>query len=125
MKIDVSLGELVDKLTILAIKLEKITDDEKLANIRKEYELLHRKMAAAGIAEDAPEYKGLYQVNASLWDIEDRIRLKESGKAFDDEFIELARSVYFNNDRRAAIKREINLKYGSELIEEKSYAPYV
>ncbi|MFP4225946.1 MAG: DUF6165 family protein [Desulfobacterales bacterium] len=124
MKIDVSLGELVDKITILAIKLEKISDPEKLANIRKEYELLHEEMAAAGITEAAPEYKGLYQVNRTLWEIEDKIRIKEAEKAFDDEFIELARSVYFNNDKRAEIKRGINLKYGSELIEEKSYAPY-
>ena len=124
MKIEVSLGELVDKLTILAIKLEKIMDAQKLANIRKEYELLHREMAAAGITEDAAEYEGLYRVNLRLWDIEDRIRIKEAEKAFDDEFIELARSVYFNNDKRAEIKREVNIKYGSDLIEEKSYAPY-
>ena len=124
MKIDISLGELVDKLTILAIKLEKIKDAKKLINIRKEYELLNREMAAAGITEDSPEYAGLYQVNLRLWDIEDRIRIKESEKAFDDEFIELARSVYFNNDKRAEIKREVNIKYGSDLIEEKSYAPY-
>ena len=124
MKIDVSLGELVDKLSILAIKLYKITDGKKQANIRKEYELLKSEMAAAGITEDSPEYEGLYRVNQSLWDIEDRIRIKESEKAFDDEFVELARSVYFNNDQRAAIKREINIKYGSDLVEEKSYAPY-
>jgi hypothetical protein len=124
MKIEISVGELVDKLTILAIKLEKITDPEKLANIRKEHDLLRRETADAGITEDSPEYLRLIAVNRKLWDIEDGIRAKEAAKAFDDAFIELARSVYFENDQRAAIKREINLKFGSNLIEEKQYTAY-
>ncbi|MFO7839804.1 MAG: DUF6165 family protein [Desulfosalsimonadaceae bacterium] len=124
MKIEVSLGELVDKVSILAIKLEKIQAGEKLANIRKEYGLLYRKMREAGISEDSSEYRDLYAINLKLWEIEDRIRAREAAKTFDDEFIELARSVYKENDQRAAVKREINLKYGSAIIEEKSYAAY-
>jgi len=124
MKVEISLGELVDKVTILAIKLQKIVDPEKLKNIRKEYDLLHRDMVTAGITETSMEYDLLIDVNRNLWDIEDRIREKESAKSFDVEFIELARSVYFKNDARAAVKREINIKFGSDLIEEKSYSPY-
>lgn len=124
MQIDISLGELVDKVSILAIKREKIRSEEKLANIRKEYGLLHRKMQEAGISEDSPEYRDLYAINIKLWEIEDKIRAKEAAKTFDADFIALARSVYRENDQRAAVKREINLKYGSAIIEEKSYAAY-
>lgn len=124
MKIDVSIGELVDKVSILAIKLQKITDEAKLANVRKEYDLLLDYMQTAGITATSSDYQELLQVNSRLWDIEDRIRNKEAAKCFDDEFIQLARSVYHENDERAAIKRRINLACGSELVEEKSYSPY-
>ncbi|MFP4452246.1 MAG: DUF6165 family protein [Desulfosalsimonas sp.] len=124
MKINVSTGELVDKVTILAIKSERISDPQKLKNINKEFEILKSTMEAAGITPQSPEYQRLYEINARLWDIEDAIREKEAQKIFDKDFIELARSVYFNNDERAAVKREINLRYGSDLVEEKSYTAY-
>ncbi|WP_313916522.1 DUF6165 family protein [Tahibacter sp.] len=122
----ISHGELIDKITILEIKSEQIVDPSKQANVRKELDLLAevwRNDPAAAIDIDA-ERARLKQVNQALWDIEDRIRLKEKAQAFDAEFIELARAVYFQNDDRAAIKREINLKLGSQLIEEKSYQDY-
>ncbi len=124
MKIDVSIGEVVDKISILSIKLKKIKDREKLKNIRKEYGLLKDSLEEIGIKTGSEEFKQLEEINLKLWDIEDKIRLKEAKKEFDDEFIHLARSVYFNNDKRSDIKRKINLKYGSELIEEKEYADY-
>lgn len=124
MKIDISTGELVDKVTILAIKLEKISDPSKVKNIRKEYELLLQPMTDCGIGTDSEEFLALKGVNLKLWEIEDRIRVKEAQKAFDSEFIELARSVYFTNDRRAEIKKRINLATGSELVEEKEYVDY-
>jgi len=124
MKVDISIGELVDKVTILAIKSEKIQDAEKLKNIRSELKTLQSSMHAMGISEKAPEYQRLYEINVKLWDIEDAIREKEARKSFDQAFIELARSVYFNNDDRAAVKKEINVKYGSDIVEEKSYNPY-
>lgn len=122
----ISHGELIDKITILEIKSEQITDPAKLANVRKELELLTQVWQAdpANGVDIAAERSRLKQVNQALWDIEDRIRLKEKAQAFDAEFIELARAVYFQNDDRAAIKREINLKLGSQLIEEKSYKDY-
>jgi hypothetical protein len=123
-KIDVSTGELVDKVTILSIKLEKITDAAKLANVRKEYDFLIKPMAEAGITPESGEFQRLKAISLKLWDIEDRIRVKEVEKAFDGEFIELARSVYFTNDDRADVKKEINLKFGSELVEEKQYVEY-
>ncbi|WP_386071038.1 DUF6165 family protein [Tahibacter sp. UC22_41] len=122
----ISHGELIDKITILEIKSEQIADPAKLANVRKELDLLlavWRDDAAAAV-DIAAERARLKAVNQVLWDIEDRIRLKEKAQAFDAEFVELARAVYFQNDDRAAIKREINLKLGSQLIEEKSYQNY-
>ncbi|HWU52105.1 MAG TPA: DUF6165 family protein [Tahibacter sp.] len=122
----ISHGELIDKITILEIKSEQIADPAKLANVRKELELLlavWRDDTAAAVDITA-ERARLKAVNQALWDIEDRIRLKEKAQAFDAEFVELARAVYFQNDDRAAIKREINLKLGSQLIEEKSYQNY-
>lgn len=124
MKIEVPLGELVDKVSILAIKLKKVQDSEKLKNICKEHDLLYQAMLSAGIADSSEEYQRLLEINLKLWDIEDRIRAREAAKAFDDEFIALARSVYFTNDERAAVKREINIRYGSDLIEEKEYISY-
>lgn len=124
MKIDISTGELVDKVTILSIKQEKISNPEKLANVRKEYAILITPMNDAGIFVDSDEFIRLKDINLKLWDIEDRIRVKEVENAFDDEFISLARSVYFINDDRAAVKKEINLKYNSDLVEEKEYVDY-
>ena len=122
----ISHGELIDKITILEIKSEQIADPAKLANVRKELDLLNAIWVADPISavDIADERTRLKHVNQTLWDIEDRIRLKEKAQAFDAEFIELARAVYFQNDDRAAIKREINLKLGSQLIEEKSYQNY-
>jgi len=121
MKIDVSIGELVDKVSILSIKLKKIKSREKLKNIRREYDLLKNSMEGSGITIESEGFKVLESINLKLWDIEDKIRIKEAQKEFDYDFIQLARSVYINNDHRAEIKKEINLKYGSELIEEKEY----
>jgi len=122
----VSYGELIDKITILEIKSRRITDAAKLANVRNELELLNATWAAdqASQTDISDARARLLAVNEQLWDIEDRIRLKEKAQAFDQEFIELARSVYFRNDERAAFKREINLKLGSQLVEEKSYQDY-
>jgi hypothetical protein len=124
MKIDVSIGEVIDKATILYIKLHKIQDDVKLGNIRREYELVLTCMKGVGISVESDDFQSLLQVNQTLWDIEDRIRIKEKEKTFDPEFIELARSVYRNNDKRAELKKQINLKFGSDLVEEKHYAVY-
>jgi len=124
MKIDVSIGELVDKVSILKIKLKKVKNEDKLKNIKKEYDLLKVSMEQCGITTDSKYFKRLEQVNSRLWVIEDDIRIKESKQEFDDGFIRLARSVYFENDERAALKKEINLKYGSDLIEEKEYVDY-
>ena len=124
MKVEVSTGELVDKVSILSIKLRKIKNAEKLKNIQKEYDILVKSMDAEGIEVTSDEFTRLEEINLKLWDIEDQIRLKEVSKAFDDEFIELARSVYFINDDRAAVKKEINLKFGSDLVEEKEYVEY-
>jgi len=122
----VSYGELIDKITILEIKSRQIRDQAKLANVRNELELLNATWAndAASQTDIREERARLLAVNEALWEIEDRIRLKEKAQAFDAEFIELARSVYFRNDERAAFKREINLKLGSQLVEEKSYQDY-
>jgi hypothetical protein len=122
----VSYGELIDKITILQIKLQEIKDDAKLANVRNELELLDAtwKNDSASNTDISDEMGRLLAVNKRLWDIEDRIRLKERAQEFDQDFIQLARSVYFENDERAAIKREINLKLGSTLVEEKSYQDY-
>ena len=121
-----SFGEVVDKITILEIKSERIDDAEKIVNIRRELELLEAAwLDAVRDMEDVSEARArLKMVNEELWDIEDKIRLKEKASSFDDEFIQIARSVYFTNDRRADIKKEINLALGSELIEEKSYEDY-
>jgi hypothetical protein len=125
MKIEVSHGEIVDKLTILQIKKENITDPSKLDNIVKEYDyLLSIVENDLEISTESPEYLELLSINKELWKIEDDIRDKERDKVFDTEFIELARSVYTTNDKRAEIKKEINLKYGSLFVEEKSYSNY-
>ena len=126
LSVPVSFGELIDKITILEIKAARIADAAKLANVRAELDLLDATWAsnAASRTDIASERARLRAVNEALWDIEDRIRIKEKAQAFDAEFVELARAVYFRNDERAAIKREINLRLGSTLVEEKSYADY-
>ena len=124
MKIDVSIGEIVDKLTILSIKLDKFRDPEKRKNVEKEYQILLQSLKTSDITPESEEFKKLKTINLKLWDIEDKIRVKEAEKSFDDEFIELARSVYFTNDERATIKKQINLKFNSDLIEEKEYVSY-
>ena len=123
MKIEVSNGEIIDKLTIVRIKLERIKDSAKVANIRKDYDELIT-IAPDIISSEDPLYKELYDVNCELWDIEDHIRDLERKKDFGDDFVETARSVYFRNDRRSEIKREINIKTSSGLTEEKSYEKY-
>lgn len=125
-EIKISVGELLDKITILQIKLARIAAPDKLRNIRMELRALSKIWQASAYARvdlDA-EIAGLKEVNERLWEIEDAIRDKERDSCFDREFIELARSVYLNNDQRAGIKRAINAKTGSELVEEKSYADY-
>jgi hypothetical protein len=124
--VPVSPGELLDKITILRIKSERMTDPAKLANVRHELEVLERTWQACGqaSAELDADIAALRAVNARLWDIEDEIREQERAAAFGDRFIKLARSVYFENDERAAIKRRINTRLGSRIVEEKSYKQY-
>jgi hypothetical protein len=122
----VSFGELIDKITILEIKSERMTDAAKLANVRDELELLSAlwQRDPASSTDISAERAELKRINEALWEIEDEIRLKERDQAFDARFIELARAVYHTNDKRAAVKRAINLKLGSRLVEEKSYQDY-
>ena len=119
----ISLGELIDKITILEIKKLKMTG-KKLKNVTKELELLKLILKDKNLEITLDLVNHLKEVNNNLWEIEDRIRLKESNQEFDMEFIQLARSVYKENDKRAFIKKEINMRYNSELIEEKSYNKY-
>ena len=125
-KVEISFGEFLDKITILEIKSERISDAVKLENVNRELTLLQNSWAAhpASKTDISDEMARLKAINEKLWEIEDDIRDKERNKLFDQEFIELARAVYFTNDERAAVKRELNLKLGSELVEEKSYADY-
>ena len=122
MKIEVSVGEVVDKWTILSIKALNIKDKDKLVNVFKEKTYLNDAVHPE-ILHD-PLTDQLLVVNKNLWDVEDRLRDCERGKVFDDHFVQLARSVYILNDKRASIKKEINMKYGSDFVEEKSYQPY-
>ena len=122
--IPVSWGELVDKVTILEIKASRLSSEAARANVRRELDLLGAILAGT-VADRVSALKDkLTTVNERLWDIEDEIRVKESRGEFDAAFIALARSVYIENDERAAIKREINVLLASHLVEEKSYAPY-
>ena len=125
-KTELSFGEFLDKITILQIKSERIKDDTKLININKELNLLLDLWQAhpASKIDITTELAQLKSINEKLWEIEDDIREKERQKAFDEQFIELARAVYFTNDDRADVKRQINLKLGSDFIEEKSYSDY-
>ena len=120
----VSLGELIDKITILEIKQIHMTGI-KLKNVDKELKLLKKILQDKNLEIDIDLINNLKEVNNNLWEIEDNIRIKESNQKFDKEFIQLARSVYKENDKRASIKKEINQKYNSELIEEKSYNNYL
>lgn len=123
LRIPVSIGELLDKITILEIKAQRIEDDAKRDNVKRELDALSQSRRSAQLY--TPELEALVQelrqVNVQLWEIEDHIRLKEAEQMFDQEFITLARSVYQTNDKRAAIKRQINDLTGSQLVEEKSY----
>ena len=127
MKVEVSTGEVLDKISILEIKLLNIKDKEKVKNIYNELYALNPYFQDL-LDEYGLDIKNLYTrisgINKKLWDIEDSIREKEAAKEFDEEFVELARSVYITNDQRAAVKKEINLLTKSELIEEKSYKDY-
>jgi hypothetical protein len=123
MEIEVSIGEIVDKLSILRIKKNNITDEDKLVNINKEYDYLYHKVFQE-LKIDTSDFYEMIMVNEILWGVEDSIREKERNKEFDQDFIEMARSVYVTNDRRAEIKKQINLKYGSLFVEEKSYKEY-
>ncbi len=123
MKIEVSNGEIIDKLTIIQIKLERIKDKGKLINLKKEYTNLVE-VSSSIISTTDPLYLALYQVNCELWDIEDRIRDFEREKDFGNDFISIAREVYIKNDKRSELKREINIRTSSGLIEEKSYEKY-
>jgi hypothetical protein len=123
MKIEVSNGEIIDKLTIVQIKLERIKDEGKLVNLKKEYSELDQASASI-LSKSDPLYISLYEVNCELWDIEDHIRDLERKKEFGEDFVSTARAVYFKNDKRSELKREINIKTSSGLIEEKSYEKY-
>lgn len=124
----ISLGELIDKITILEIKAVNISDAAKLKNVTHELTILSDKVTslldAAGIEKLAPLKADLKAINQELWIIEDDIRDCEYAKDFSDKFIQLARAVYVTNDKRATVKKDINLAFGSELIEEKSYKDY-
>jgi hypothetical protein len=124
--VPLSPGELLDKITILRIKAQRIEDAGKLVNVRRELALLEQRwgQAVAAPIELAADEAALARVNAELWDIEDRIREREAQQRFDAGFVELARAVYLHNDERAAIKQRINLKLKSAIVEEKSYQPY-
>jgi hypothetical protein len=125
MKIEVSNGEILDKISILAIKKSKIQDKAKLKNVYHEYEtLLPYFDQIVNTQQLGDIYWNLSTVNTELWDVEDKLRELEKSRTFNTEFIELARSVYYLNDRRAEFKKNINILSGSDLIEEKSYSDY-
>ncbi|MEI6457791.1 MAG: DUF6165 family protein [Pseudomonadota bacterium] len=126
MLVPVSPGEVMDKITILRIKAARMNDASKLANVKRELEILERTWSASAYGKQniSAEEAALQAVNERLWVIEDDIRDKERAKAFDAGFIALARSVYIENDERAAIKKRINTALGSTIVEEKSYASY-
>lgn len=127
MKVEISNGELLDKLSILELKLLKIENTDKLINIKNEFETLNP-LGISLFEKYGDSLKQLYlklaEINSNLWDIEDWIRDCEREKRFDKEFVELARSVYFTNDKRSEVKKEINILTESDLVEEKSYQDY-
>ena len=122
--VEVSVGEVIDKITILEIKTQRIADPAKLANVRAELDSLNDTLAVVltPSADLARLQAELFEINAALWDIEDEIRECEMRGDFGPTFVELARAVYVTNDKRAAVKKQINIALGSRLIEEKSYA---
>lgn len=124
--IEISIGELFDRMSILEIKLKKIQDKEKLANIIHEYTELSKQcddsLFMNGAVSEA--YLELMAVNEDLWNVEDKIRIKERDGEFGEEFIGLARAVYIMNDQRAKIKRELNARFSSSIVEEKQYVDY-
>ncbi len=124
--IPVSLGELLDKISILEIKKKKIQNESKLKNIKKELIGLRNVLDKLNIdlSQTDDLYKDLYEINLSLWEIEDSIRVLEKNKDFEKQFIDLARSVYITNDKRFEVKNEINKIFNSEYVEEKSYEDY-
>jgi hypothetical protein len=124
--VEISIGEFFDKITILEIKKERIGNAEKLVNINKELDGLNELLKKLPFTREdvADEVTELKKINEALWVIEDDIREKESKKMFDDKFIELARAVYITNDKRSDVKRDINMKLGSDFVEEKSYEDY-
>jgi hypothetical protein len=124
--VPVSPGEVLDKITILEIKSERMSDEAKLANVRRELELLNDTwtQTVPGDAEVDRIHDQLKHINEALWEIEDDIRDKERLREFDQDFIDLARAVYVTNDKRAEAKKELNLHLGSEIVEEKSYQDY-
>ncbi|MFL6620465.1 MAG: DUF6165 family protein [Povalibacter sp.] len=124
--VPISPGELIDKITILQIKSERMTDASKLANVRTELEALEKTWSDSPHSKHdiRSEWTALKAINEKLWVIEDDIRDKERARSFDSQFIELARAVYVTNDERAAVKRQINTKLGSRIVEEKSYKEY-
>ena len=121
--VPISIGELIDKITILEIKKDKLKN-LKLKNILKELSFLRAVLEKNSIFIPDEIFLQLKSINLTLWDIEDKIRIKEKNKEFDNEFIQLARSVYLNNDRRSETKKVLNMKFNSEIIEEKSYEKY-
>ncbi|HKE95276.1 MAG TPA: DUF6165 family protein [Povalibacter sp.] len=125
-RVPISPGELIDKITILQIKSERMSDPAKLANVRTELALLETtwRESEHGRHDIKAEWAALKSINEKLWVIEDDIRDKERARTFDQQFIELARAVYVTNDERAAVKRQINTKLGSRIVEEKSYKEY-
>ena len=125
-EVPVSPGELLDKITILEIKSERMNDATKLANVRLELSILNKTWTGSVSPDETIEHihAELKRINESLWEIEDNIREKERLGEFDTRFIELARAVYVTNDQRAAVKKELNVYLGSDIVEEKSYADY-
>jgi hypothetical protein len=124
--VEVSVGELLDKISILQIKSERIADQSQLENIKVELSSLLEtwKKTSFSKVELTEELAQIREVNETLWELEDNIRIKEASQSFDAEFVRLARSVYVTNDQRSEIKRRINKKLGSALVEEKSYSNY-
>lgn len=120
--IPVGVGELFDKITILEIKSQKFQDEDKLKNVQKELDLLYQKTKSISVSYELID--DLKNINLILWDVEDRLRIKEHKKEFDQEFVDLARKVYYTNDKRAAVKKKINIVTGSNIIEEKEYFEY-
>ena len=123
MKIEVSIGEIVDKLSILQIKTQFIQDEVKLKNVKTEYDYLYN-IVFNEMKIEQSDFSDMVSINQKLWKIEDDIRDNERDKEFDNVFVELARSVYVTNDERAEVKKGINVKYGSLFVEEKSYKQY-